>query len=241
MKRALVSVIGFALIAAACSGDDGGEASTSLAPATTVAIATTTAAPTTTSTAAPPTTVVLPSSTTTTTAAPTTSSPGVLLSAEAVWEGQMETIVLYDDGLLVVGSAQGQADITGASEYWMAEQARIAVVDLGAADHPQAILVELPVLEDEDPPNVNQLFVVEGKVLRRVLNEDYGVYGVTTLRFLGDGTIQYQEDGWTACGREDYPEQSNRQIVTLGFVGEEIGEIERRDSSDVQVCDQLAG
>ena len=153
----------------------------------------------------------------------------------------MQTITLYDDGTLVAGSAQGQAQITDASEYWVAEQARISIVDLGAEGYAQAILVEVPVAEEEDPPNLNQLFVVEGKLLRRVLNESYGVYNVTALDFVGEGTIEYQEDGWTACGREDFPEESNRQIVTLGFEGDQIVEIGRRDSGDTQVCDQLAG
>ena len=153
----------------------------------------------------------------------------------------MQTITLYENGILVAGSAQGQADISSTDPYWVGEQAGISVVDLGAQGYAQAILVEIPVAEEEDPPNVSQLFVVEGKLLRRVLHESYGVYSVTALDFLGNGTIEYQEDGWTACGREDFPEESNRQIVTLGFVGDEIGETGRHNSSDTQICNQLAG
>lgn len=239
MKRALVPVIGIALLAAACSGDEAGTTS-SLAPTTTPAAATTTAAPATTTTVAPPTTSAAPV-TTTTTSAPTTSTPAVFLSAEAKWEGEVQTITLYDDGTLVAGSAQGQADITSTDPYWIGEQAKISVVELGAEGFSQAILVEIPVAEEEDPPNFNQLFVAEGKLLRRVLNESLGVYSVTELTFVGDGTIEYQEDGWTACARADFPEEANRQFVTLGFVGDEIGEIGRRDSAETQVCDQLAG
>lgn len=153
----------------------------------------------------------------------------------------MQTITLYEDGTLIAGSVRGQADIVSTDPYWIGEQAGISVVDLGADGYSHAILVEIPVAEEEDPPNANQLFVVEGKLLRRVLNQTYGVYSVTSLSFLGDGTIEYQEDGWTACGREDFPEESNRQIVTLGFVGGDLSETGRRDSPDTQVCDQLAG
>lgn len=240
MKTALVSIVGLALVATACSGDDEGGSSTSLTPVTTAAAATT-AAPVTTSVAPTTTGAVTSTSTTSTTTAPTTSTAGVYLSVEATWEGEMQTITLYEDGTLVAGSAQGEARITDASEYWVAEQARISVVDLGADGYAQAILVEVPVAEEEDPPNINQLFVVEGKLLRRVLDESYGVYNVTPLDFVGDGTIQYQEDGWTACLRAEMPEEANRQIVTLGFEGDHIGELDRRDSSDTQRCDQLAG
>lgn len=205
-----------------------------MAVTTTGPASTTTATSTTTST----------SSTTTSSSSSTTSTvstAAVFLSVDAVWEGELQTITLLEDGTLVAGSARGQADISSTDPYWIGEQAGISVVDLGAVGYAQAILVELPVPDEEDPPNVNQIFVLEGDTLRRVLNQAYGVYGVTELSFLGDGTIEYQEDGWTACGREDFPEISNRQIVTLGFAGDQLAEVSRRDSSDTQVCDQLAG
>ena len=164
----------------------------------------------------------------------------VFLSIDAEWEGETRAITLYSDGLLVAGSAQGHADIPDAIDYFIGEQARIDVVELGAFDHPRAILVTLPLEDTEDPPNLYQLFVAEGKLLRRVLSEVYGVYGITELIFLGDGTAEYQEDGWTACLRAEMPDEVNRQIVTLGYVGGELVEIARRDSAQTQRCDQLA-
>lgn len=254
MKRVLISVIGLVLIGTACSGDDAVETSTSVPPSSTAAVATTgtsqatststspvTTSPTTlagATTSTTSTTTVFESTSTTSTTA--VSTPEVVLSIEALWEGETQAITLYRDGTLVAGSAQGQADIPDATPYFIEEQARIDVVELGAFDHPTAILVTLPQEDTEDPPNRYQLFVAEGERLRRVLNESYGVYGITELIFLGDGTAEYQEDGWTACLRAEMPEEANRQIVTLGFVNGELTEISRRDSPQSQTCDELA-
>ena len=177
----------------------------------------------------------------TSTSTTSTTQLDVLLSTEAEFDGEGLTITLFGDGRLVAGSAEGLATLTGAGDFWMDLQARLHAVRLGAAGYSDAIVLELPVAEEEDPPNLVQVFVIEGDTLRRVLNAEYGVYGVTELEFSGDGTIVYQEDGWTACQRIDFGEEANRQLVTLGFVEDIIEEISRRDSSDTQQCDQLAG
>lgn len=161
-----------------------------------------------------------------------------------MWESELQVITLYEDGTLVAGSAQGQAEIPAAHQYRIETQAAIQVVELGSPEYSEAILVSLPSIENEDPPNVEQLFVPDGKVLRRVLNRSFGVYGVTSLDFLGDGTLEYLESGWTACGRSGESIGSGAevplQIVTLGFVGDDMSEIERRDSTVTQKCDELA-
>ena len=166
----------------------------------------------------------------------------VILSVDAVWQGVEQTIVLYEDGRLVVGGLEARAEIPTLNSYWIDQQAEIMVIDFGAADYDQAILVSLPIDELEDPPNRSQLFVEDDGVLRRILDRAFGVYNVTPLTFVGDGTVEYQEDRWSACLRAEMPAEANRQIVTLAL--DDSGmlvEAARRDSGDVQACDRLAG
>ncbi|MCP3973468.1 MAG: hypothetical protein GY720_03130, partial [bacterium] len=140
------------------------------------------------------------------------------------------------------GSAQGQADFSPEEYEWITPSATLEVIELGASQHPEALLLTTPVDEAEDPPNRTQLFVSDGKLLRRILNQSYGVYNVTELDFLGDGTFEYTEDGWTACGRLDFPETTVvQEVVTVGLTdGAEMSEIGRRPSELTQDCNNLA-
>jgi hypothetical protein len=169
-----------------------------------------------------------------------------LLSAAANWDGHpgVESISLYDDGRLQAGSDVGRADLTEPSEYFR-EQASLDVVELGHPDHHRAVLLSLPRSnEDEDPPNLYQLFVEDEGRLRRVFNRELGNYGVVELRFDGDGTARYREDDWSACGRigrEMSPVVVDLQEVTLGLVDGTMQEIDRRPSGQTKDCDRLAG
>ncbi|MCP3975855.1 MAG: hypothetical protein GY720_15340, partial [bacterium] len=139
MKRALALVIGLAVVASACSGSDGGDTTTTAVATTAVESSTTsTAGPASTTSSAPTTTAV---ATTTTSKVPPTTASGVFLATDLVWEGQTQTITLYDDGLLVAGSAQGQADFSPEEYEWITPSATLEVIELGASQHPEALLL----------------------------------------------------------------------------------------------------
>jgi hypothetical protein len=155
-----------------------------------------------------------------------------------------ENIVLYADGRLVAGGASGQAEYTDPSEYDLGKQAKISVVRL-SAEVPRAVLLELPLADDEDPPNRYQLFAPEDGKLHRVLDVVLGVYGVTPVRFPGDGTMVYVEDGWTACTRDEAATMRPRadiHEVALGPHGPDGKPVEasRQATGQVQDCSQLA-
>ena len=102
--------MGLAVVASACSGSDGGSTATTAVATTAVgSSSTSTAGPASTTSVVPVTTAV---TTTSTSKVPPTTASGVFLAVDLVWEGQTQTITLYDDGLLVAGSAQGQADFS---------------------------------------------------------------------------------------------------------------------------------
>jgi hypothetical protein len=171
--------------------------------------------------------------------------PSVVLETDADFDGMPgdEHLLLRADGTLEVGPRRGHADVWEISDHWMGEQARLSVVMLDRRGPTPAVLVTLPIAEDEDPPNRYQLFVADDaspEALRRVLDITLGAYGVRELVFSGDGTARYDEDGWTACERLGHPTRANRQRVTLRMVDGEMIEHSRRDTRDVQICDQLA-
>ena len=169
-----------------------------------------------------------------------------LLRVVAEWDDEPgpETITLYADGRLQVGDSLGRAEVTTPSDYFFEEQAAIEVVRLGDSKHARAILVTLPRSnEDVDPPNRYQIFVAERNRLRRVFNKELGVYGVVKLTFDGNGTAQYQEDGYIACGRIgarwDLPTVAQPELVTLGLEGGTMREIRREPSGETQECNKL--
>ena len=153
----------------------------------------------------------------------------------------LDPIELRADGTLVAGAATGRAELTGASDFWMHEQSSLTVVELDRRRHLRAVLVGLPIAEDEDPPNRYQLFLLEPGGLRRVLDLSPGAYGVTSLVFSGDGSVRYTEDGWTACARAGHPSRPvAREEVSLRMRGGEMREAGRRRTSLRQNCDELA-
>ncbi len=172
----------------------------------------------------------------------------ILLRARGDVDGKdgEEELVLRGDGTLVAGRFEGQAAVDRASDYWMKKQARLKVVALDAGTHVRVVLLELPALSEEDPPNRVQLFVVDGERLRRVLDWTPTGYGPVSLDLPGDGSLRYVEDGWTACDRAKHPsaEPVARERVTLRMTGEpgaeQMTEVEREPSGLVQRCDELA-
>lgn len=160
-------------------------------------------------------------------------------------DGTADDLVLHPDGTLVAGRSQTQVELTGASEYWMGKQASLRVVDLDAATHLRAVLLELPTAEEEDPPNRVQLFVLDGDRLRRVLDWAPTGYGPVQVELPGDGSLRYVEDGWTACDRAPHStDPVARERVTLRMKGaagaDGMTEVEREPSGLVQQCNQLA-
>lgn len=173
--------------------------------------------------------------------------PEPLLQTQAPWDEKpgRDTITLDPDGTLRAGRSIGQAQIRKPSDYFFKEQARIEVVNLGHPDYPRAILVSLPRSnEDEDPPNLYQLFVEDQNRLQRILNQEVGSYGVIPLRFDGDGTVKYEEDGYTACGRlgpNVRAREAQPATVTLALVDGAMKETGRVPLGTTQKCDELPG
>ena len=164
----------------------------------------------------------------------------VVLQGQGDLDGQPgdESVQLHSNGQLVAGELQGVVEMSG-NEYFMAEQASVSVVVVDAET--RGVLVALPIDEDEDPPNRYQLLVPVDGALTRVLNVVAGVYGERRLRFPGDGTARWTEDGWTACERLDYPDRATRQeIVFRAGPDGQMVESERHDTAQVMVCDELA-
>ena len=169
--------------------------------------------------------------------------PHVVLEIEAAWDAKPgdDRIALYSDGRLVAGDEEGRAEMPVSDGYFFDKQAALSVVRFDKKAAVNAIVVALPTPDDEDPPQVYQVFVSEAGKLRRIFHKTIGSYNVTPLKFRGNGTARYLEDGWTACGREDFPKVAQRQFVTLrrdakGMLAKES----RKKSGKTMVCDQLA-
>jgi len=172
----------------------------------------------------------------------------ILVSTKLHWQGRMQEITLYSDGLLTSDSAIGMVELEDHPVYsqrkyfeFVKNSAHIEVVDLGSSDFKQALLVSIPGLPDqEDPPASQQLFVSRGKVLHRALHYFADHHGSNALSFPGDGTIKYQENGWDVCYGVAHTEVVDRNIVTLGFVDRKLTKISHQPSGQLQRCDQLA-
>ena len=81
------------------------------------------------------------------------STASTLLEGKGDFDGEPgdEPLVLHEDGTLAVGEARGKVELTGASDYWMAEQAKLSVAVLDAST--RIVVVELPDANEEDPAN----------------------------------------------------------------------------------------
>ncbi len=166
-----------------------------------------------------------------------------ILQIRADWDANpgLDDVVLYDDGELHAGDDRGIAKLPTKGGYFFGEQASIDVVELGAPSFARAVVVALPTPDDEDPPNVYQVFVSTPDGLHRIFEQAIGAYGVHPLSFPGDGTAQYLEDGWTACERADFPTRAKLHRVTLGIGNDGVLVEQRRDpAGDSVACEQLA-
>lgn len=168
---------------------------------------------------------------------------GSLLRIEAEWDATPgpDAIVLYADGRLAAGAEEGRASLPTSGGYFFEEQERVEVVELGHPKYARAIVLGIPTGDEEDPPNVYQLFVADGGALRKVWEATVGSYGVVPLTFAGDGTVRYLEDGWTACERAKFPKQVNLKTVVLA-IGKDgmLREVKRQATKQTQDCGMLA-
>ena len=186
-----------------------------------------------------------PPITTTSVAEPRPPAPGpdAVLAIEADIDGTPgdEQIWLDPDGTLHAGELVGHADYWDVDQYWFGEQALVDVVIFD--EQTTAVVLTLPVAEEEDPPNVVQVFLIREQGLRRVFEQTLGVYGVHPLNFDGDGTVSYVEDGWTACRDADPSDVVVRQRIILTADGDdgELIQTSTEDSDETQACNQLAG
>lgn len=150
-----------------------------------------------------------------------------------------ETLTLTADGTLTAGALTARIELTDAAPdgYFMSQQASLSVANIGR--HGRVVVVGLPTGEEEDPPTAWQLFVPDGSTLRRIWAGTLGAYGPTDLRFPGDDTVRYTEDGWTSC---DGAGDGTRPIheVTLGWKGDVLVVQGRAPTGATQACDQLA-
>ncbi len=171
--------------------------------------------------------------------APPASEAPVLLEGASLGGAPL---TLREDGTLVLGAKRGTVEIPGPDKFWMEQQAALREVDLGGGT--TAVFVELPLPEEEDPPNRVQVFVAEGNALRRVWDWTPSGYGPVPIEAPGDGTIRYTQDGWTACIEAKHPKTPvPLMTVTLALEGEPavFVETERKPSGKTQKCDELAG
>ena len=200
--------------------------------------------------AAPPPSLVVPASPALPVSAPSRSpepSPAApaepaLLEALGDLGGRgLELVSLLADGTLRAGAASASVELGDRSSYFWPKQAALTVVTVAAGV--RAILLATPVDEEEDPPNRYRLFVPDGATLRLAFDQVIGVYGVVELRFAGDGTASYLEDGWTACERAGHPSEVRRALVLLRFdpQGPTLQEQGRTPGTERQRCSELAG
>ncbi len=173
-----------------------------------------------------------------------------LLRTEAEFDGcpGTERIVLLEDGTLLAGAAEGRADASHAGSPWFEEQGALRVVTLREEPLLRAILLVLPAsgFDDVDPPSRYQLFVLRNGRLHRVLVLQPAAYGGVPLRFPGDGTLRYIEDGWAACERIGGEVGSRRVAVRQEVIFQwdphtgRMWEAARRPTASRQRCDMLA-
>lgn len=179
-------------------------------------------------------------------AAPRTPTPPagatVVLEARADVDGKLgdESIVLYSDGTLIAGAWSGKADPTHGDQVFMEKQGSLRV-ELLSTDQ-RAIVLGLPGEDVEDPATRWQVFVAsEDGGLRKILDLAPGTYGQTDLRFPGDGTVRYTEDGWAACNAQPGQPTGPIHELTLGLgEGGMLVEQGKQPTGEVQQCDQLA-
>lgn len=165
----------------------------------------------------------------------------VVLQGEGDVDGKpgAERITLYSDGTLHAGAWAGKADAAHGDAVFMERQGTVRVELLAAGV--RAVVLGLPAEEQEDPPTRWQVFVASDGALRRVLDITPGSYGEVGLRFPGDGTVRYTEDGWTACAASEGQPSGPIHEITLG-PGDDgmLVEKAKTPTGKAQDCGQLA-
>ncbi len=186
-----------------------------------------------------------PASSPTMPTAPPTPPAGVaaLATATADVDGRPgdEALAVYADGTVIAGGWVGKAEVPAANEYFTREYAKISVEVLDAAKGTRVVFVQLATEGDEDPPARYQLFAPRGTGLVRIYDDVLGTYGNPDLRFPGDGTVRYTEDGWTSCGDSAASGTAPIHEVTLGLdPGGTLIQTARTPSGQTQDCSQLS-
>lgn len=165
----------------------------------------------------------------------------VLLTESDIDETRgLEKTWLHWDGTLHAGDLTGHAEYWDVDQYWFDKQASLSTVQFDETR--LGIVLALPTPEEEDPPNIYQVFVVNDQGLSRVFDSTISTYGAGELTFHGDGTMSFVEDPWTACRNAEggdvvpiqrliFSQHSDGQLVQSAseFNGQEF------------VCSQLAG
>lgn len=171
-------------------------------------------------------------------------APGpALLAIAADLDGQPgdERIELLPGGRLRAGALETRVELPPPDDYFWDKQASLTAVHL--APGVTAIHLAVPTGDSEDPPNVHRLFVVRGGRLVKVFDRIVGVYNPSELRFPGDGTLHYVEQGWEACERAKHPATPVTQqevVFRLDRAGSAMIEHRRIDTAERQDCSQLA-
>lgn len=173
--------------------------------------------------------------------APVAQPSDVLLDGgELTAQGKTLRVYLDSKHILHVGDTALKVEHAAVGFFWE-KQASVGVKLLG--DGQPAVLLSTPIAGAEDPPNRHQLFLVgkQGSLIR-VFDESPGAYGVRELRFPGDGTMRYVEDGWGACNRTKHPKEVALQEVSyrLNDTATKMIESDRKDTVKTQKCDMLA-
>ncbi len=167
----------------------------------------------------------------------------VLLATAADIDGRPgdERIELLKGGTLRAGDLETRVELPDTGEYFWGKQAALTPVAL--APDVTAIHLEVPTGDSEDPPNVHRIYLARGGRLVKVFDRIVGVYTPTRLRFPGDGTLHYVEQGWEACERAKHPPTpvpKQEVVFRLDRAGTRMIEVERIDTAGTQDCSQLA-
>ncbi len=158
-------------------------------------------------------------------------------------ESGADTVTLYADGTLAVGTLRGAVELTEATDYFMGEQAAVRIHRYDDAKN--AIMVALPTSDQEDPPNRYQLFVQQGDALVKIFDQVIGVYGVHDPEIRSnDGSLVIDEDPHSACARAN-PEtmtETRPPMMRHTWRPNADGQLELAESVEmdrVAHCDQL--
>ncbi len=154
----------------------------------------------------------------------------------------IDQLTLHADGTLVAGTLRGRVTLEHRpSDYWLGQQASLSVVMLDAST--PAVLVALPTKDNEDPPNIYELFIERDGALVSVFQRVIGVYGVVPPQFPGDGTLVVADDAYEACSRvhkdNESPERAMQQRHSYRLDGVKMALVSRVDTGVVADCTVL--